>query len=804
MNSFAFLSLYRSLTRHRVYAALNIGGLAIGIATIIVLGLYVRFETSFEKWLPNHEGVYLVQTELRVPDQPFSGRHHWTMGGLLEQLREDFPGITGTRIEPVGASVMENGVATVETLKRVDERFFDVLALPMIVGTGRGALADPASVLVSQSLAERYFGTAEAVGQSITVTIEGETRPLRIAGVFADLPASSELDFTMLTRLPDDIDTPWWRNWGSTSVQTFLRFPTPQDAARFEARTNAFVDQRARSNYGAEASKQIGINLLPIADMHLTPQGREPDSRRQTVATLGIVGALTLLIAIVNYVNLATARAALRAREVAMRKVLGANRGALIRQFLAEAIGTAALAGLVGLALVELALPFVNAAGDLQLSLHYFGRQGVILPLVLLTLLIGLVAGAYPAFMLSRFPAASVLASAKAPGGGQAGTRLRQALVAAQFALAIAFMIGTGVLFAQIQHLRSTDLGFDREGLLLIRSMSWAEDEALRRSIVSRMAAIPTVRSVSISDSVPGGSDSTNVDTFSENGGAPISMRRVAIGPRFFETYGATLLAGRFFGNAYGSDDATGRDWEDPQNVVINALLLRTLGYTDPADAIGQQIGHGAPPRTIVGVVNDMRFLSPREPIDPTYYTYYDDPRYGPMTLRFTGDPKVTIDAVRETWITVAGNLPFEAQTGVESLREQYAEDERAARLFAIGAGLAVLIGMVGLWGLASFNTARRVREIGIRKTLGATGGDIVWLLVRQFLQPVVLANLIAWPLAWAAMSRWLAGFDDRIALSPLYFLGAGLLAALIAGVTVLGQSLRAARATPAWALRHD
>lgn len=804
MNGFALLSLYRSLTRHRVYAMLNIGGLAIGIATIIMLGLYVRFETSFEKWLPNHQDVYLVQTELKVPDQPFSGRHHWTMGGLLEQLREDFPGITGTRIEPVGASVMENGVSTAEKLKRVDDSFFDVFALPMISGAGRGALANPANVLVSQSLAERYFGTAEAVGQNMTITIDGETRLLRIAGVFADLPPSSELDFTMLTQLPDDIDSPWWRNWGSTSVQTFLRFSNAGEAARFEAGMNEFVDQRALSSYGEQASEKIGINVLPIADMHLTPQGREPDSRRQTVTTLGIVGALTLLIAIVNYVNLATARAALRAREVAMRKVLGANRGALIRQFLAEAIGTAAVAALVGLALVELALPFVNAAGDLQLSLHYFGQQGVIAPLVLLALLIGLVAGAYPAFMLSRFPAASVLASAKAPGGGQAGTRLRQALVAAQFALAIAFMIGTGVLFAQIQHLRSTDLGFEREGLLLIRSMSWADNEAQRRAIVSRMAAIPSVRSISISDSVPGGSGSTNVDTFSENGGTPISMRRVAIGPKFFETYGAKLLAGRFFGEEYGLDDATGREWEDPQNVVINALLLRTLGYTDPADAIGQQIGHGAPPRTIVGVVNDMRFLSPREPIDPTYYTYYDDPRYGPMTLRFTGDPKVTMDAAREAWISVAGELPFEAETGVESLREQYAEDERAARLFAIGAGLAVLIGMVGLWGLASFNTARRVREIGIRKTLGATRGDIVRLLVKQFLQPVVLANLIAWPLAWAAMSSWLAGFDDPIALSPLYFVGAGLLAALIAGLTVLGQSLRAAQAAPAWALRHD
>jgi len=424
--------------------------------------------------------------------------------------------------------------------------------------------------------------------------------------------------------------------------------------------------------------------------------------------------------------------------------------------------------------------------------------------LVVLVLFIGLVAGAYPAFLLSRYRPASVLASAKAPGGGQTGTRVRQALVTAQFALAIAFMIGTGVLFAQTQHLRNADLGFERQGLLLVRSMPWIEGEAQRRALRSRFEAIPSVRSAAMSDGVAGGQTSNNSDSFSEDGGPPIAMRRIAIGPDFFETYGARLLAGRYLGAEYGMDDATGLDWQEPRNIVINTLLLHALGYSDPADAIGQQIGHGAPPRTIVGVVNDMRFFSPREPIDPTYYTYYPEPSYGLMTLRFTGDPQVTTDAAREAWIGVAANLPFEAETGVESLQEYYEEDDRAARLFAIGAGLAVLIGMVGLWGLASFNTARRVKEIGIRKLLGASATDVVKLLVGQFLRPVLIANVIAWPLAYVAMSRWLAGFADRIALSPVYFLGASLLAVAIAVLTVLGQSLRASRTPPAWALRHD
>ncbi|MBX7535385.1 ABC transporter permease [Qipengyuania sp. GH1] len=805
MNRFALLSLYRSLTRHKLYAALNIGGLAVGIAVFLVLGLYVRFETSYETWLPHYDEVYLVQTDSRVPDQPFSGRHHWTMGGLLEQLREDFPGIVGTRIEPMGASIIQDGVAVNEDLKRADDTFFDVFDLPMAAGEGRRALADPGNVLISQSVAERFFGSSDtAIGQTMTATIDHETRSVRVAGVFVDLPPNSELEFTMLTRLPDDADSPWWSNWGSTSLQTFLRFSNREDARQFEAATNAFVNRRATDNYEAPASDQIGINLLPIADWHLTPEGREPDSRRQSVATLGIVGLLTLLIAIVNYVNLATSRAALRAREVAMRKVLGADRAALIRQFLTEAIATVAIAGLLALIIVELTLPFINAAGGLELSIAYLGGDGVVVPLILLSLVIGLIAGAYPAFLLSRYPAASVLASAKAPGGGRAGTRTRQALVAVQFALAIAFMIGTAVLFAQTQHLRDSDLGFDREGLLLVRSMYLLDDEAQRRAVQSRLEALPSVRFASMSDGVVGGGTSTNVDSFAEGGSPPISMRRIAIGPAFFETYGTRLLAGRYLDAQHGMDDATSLEWEEPQNVVINTLLMRSLGYSDPAEAIGKQIGRGAPPRTIVGVVNDMRFLSPREPVDPTYYTYYEEPKYGVMTLRFTGDPRVTTERAREAWTSVAGEIPFEAETGTESLQEFYEDDERATRLFAIGAGLAVLIGMVGLWGLASFNTARRVKEIGIRKSLGASATDIVKLLVGQFMRPVLIANIIAWPLAYWAMRTWLAGFDDRIELSPVHFIGASLIAIAIAVLTVLGQSLRASRTAPSWALRHD
>ncbi|MHA6723940.1 ABC transporter permease [Sphingomonas sp. RS2018] len=805
MNRFALLSLYRSLVRHKLYAALNIGGLAVGIAVFLVLGLYVRFETSFETWLPRHDGVYVVQTVWSIPESPFNGPSNWTMGGLLEQIREDFPGVVGTRYQPTGGSVIRGGVATSEDFVQVDPSFFQVFELPMVQGSG-AALADPSSVLLSDSMARKYFGTTDPIGQTLTVAINDQ-KTYRVAGVFRDLPKNSELKISALLALPRTSTSQWWYNWGSSSLQTFLRFDTPQAARNFSAKMPSFVDRRGLRDMGQNASKSLNLGIMPIARMHLEPEGKASASQKLTVVTLGIVGILTLLIAVVNYVNLATARAGLRAREVAMRKVLGASRGVLMRQFLGEAILTVALAALGGLMLAELGLPLVNATGGLSLAIPYM----VVVPaLIVLTVTVGVLAGLYPAVLLSRFPAAAVLASARTPGGGRTGTRTREALVVFQFGLAIAFMIGTLVLVAQTRHVRAADLGFKRDGLLILPALAdTLVDAPRKRAILQAIRAIPGVTSVGIADSSAGGSGNNNADNVPLPGvpGDGPSMRRIATGPDFFAAYGTRVLAGRVFDAAHRSDDAQFLKKGEVRNIVINRRALPTLRFASAKDAIGKTVG-GARPRTIIGVVEDMRFFSPRLPHEAAYYTYYskmEETDLSPIaTIRFAGDPRQVNAAVRNLWQRMAPIVPYNGETADTRLAEFYEADDRATRLFGIGAGLAVLIGCVGLWGLASFNTARRTKEIGIRKTLGASATDIVRLLVGQFLRPVLIANIVAWPLAFVAMRTWLAGFEDRIALSPLYFLGATLLATLVAVLTVLGQSLRASRAAPAWALRHD
>ncbi|WP_157092750.1 ABC transporter permease, partial [Sphingomonas hankookensis] len=449
MNRFALLSLYRSLVRHKLYAALNIGGLAVGIAVFLILGLYVRFETGYEKWLPDHDKAYVVQTVWTIPDSPVSGPIPWTMGGLIDQLREDFPGVVGARINggDRAGTILADGRGTRVDAAQVDANFFQVMPLPLVAGDAATALAQPGNAAIDEKTARAYFGTRDPIGQTLVLSMD-KVRTYRVSAVFRDLPKNTELKMSVLVPLTREMASDYWYHWGSSALRTVMRFETPEAARAFEDKLTAFVDRRGKemANPGGKASDMQHLKLLPIADLHLAPQGQDSGTAKMTVATLGLVGVLTLLIAVINYINLATARSGLRAREVAMRKVLGADRSVLVRQFLGEAVLTVAIAALGGLILAELGLPLVNAAGGLSLTIPY----AVVVPaLVLLSLFVGVLAGVYPAILLSRFPAAAVLASSRSPGGGRAGTRIRELLVIGQFGLAIAFMIGTAVLVAQ-------------------------------------------------------------------------------------------------------------------------------------------------------------------------------------------------------------------------------------------------------------------------------------------------------------------------------------------------------------------
>jgi putative ABC transport system permease protein len=814
------LTLYRSLSRHRLYAAINVLGLAVGIAVFLVLFLDVRFETSFERWIPNASQIYVIRTSGQGELAGLGAMDH-TMGDLLDELRADYPQLVGTRIQADLGTVRQLDKITGEQIDKVDPTFFRVFDLPLVAGDKAALLTRPDDLILSQSKAKQYFGDTNPIGRKLTVAFDGEVHDLRVVGVVKDPPKTTDLTFDLITplKVPTPLQDPAWREWGSIELDTYLRMKTPDQARALDANFDRFIDRHAAHDIGPNAHKVWRERTLPLVAEHLI----EPKDAVVIVA-LGGVGLLTLLLAAVNYVNLATARAGLRAREVAVRKVMGATVPALLGQFMAEALATAALGALLGLALCELALPLVNAAGGLSLKLDYLGDPSLPLAVLLTVVLVGLGAGLYPALILARYQPAAVLASAKTPGGGRIGGRVREGLVVFQFAVAIAFTIATGVIVSQTSYLRHADIGFNRDGLIIIDSFQDDEVSAAQRAnLLDLWRTRPGVVSVTSGDIAPGVDNSTSNSNFKRPGqpGDGPTLGVVKASPDFFQTYRAHLLAGRLPDRAHGADYPefvpSGRDTakalathQPAPNVVLNASAVRTLGFRSPADAVGKIVREGGSgaftPLTVIGVVADIRFRSPRHHVPPTlYFGKSGDVRNGTATVHYSGaDPHAVMDELAADWRRLAPTDPFRAKPIDQSLGHYYAKDDHQGHLFTIGAVLAVLIGCVGLYGLASFNTARRVKEIGIRKTLGASTSDILKLLVGQFLRPVVIANLFAWPLAWWAMASYLAGFDQRIALSPAYFLAATALTLLIAVATVAGQAYAVARAEPAKALRHE
>jgi len=804
MFSHSLLTVYRSLTRRRLYAALNILGLAVGVAVFLVLALVVRFETSFERWIPHAAQIYAIRTNVMN-----TGWEPYTMGDLLEELRTDYPQVVGARVNKRPAVVRQGGNITAERVTEVDPTFFNVFDLPLIAGDKAALLQAPDEVVITRTEARKYFGDANPIGQRLTLDFNNAVRDYRVVGELKDTPPTTDLKFDLLVPLqvPTPEQNPRWRHWGALDTTTYLRLANPAGARALDAELDRFTDRHGRPGLSRPLHSLISLRLAPLLAMHLIVP-----PALAVVTALGVVGTLTLLLAAVNYVNLATAQAAMRAREVALRKVLGATRPGLIAQFMAESVAMAGLGTLVGVALCELALPQFNAAIGVALKLDYFrdpGLDGLILAVIVA---VGLGAGLYPAFVLSRFQPAAVLASARSPGGGRAAGRLREALVILQFSIAIAFTISTAVIASQSQYIQRADLGFRRDGLIEVSSFPHPGlTQAQRARLLTAWRALPGIVSATQSDSTPGDPDAP-VSSYRRPGAAGDGqlVHDVTIGPDFFKTFGARLLAGRLPDTRHGADFAPSapspaKPWTAP-NVVLNARALSLLGFHNALDAIGKPLISGRRSFLVIGVVADLRFTSPREAVEPTlYWPTGGAIDGGAAAVRYdAADPKAVISQMGAVWRQIAPTEPFEARTVAGELESYYRADDQVGRMLTLAAVLAVLIGCVGLYGLASFNTARRVREIGIRKTLGASTRDILQLLISQFLRPVVIAALIAWPLAWLAMSNWLGSFDQRIGLSPLYFISATALTLLIALATVGGQAFSVARAEPALALRHE
>jgi putative ABC transport system permease protein len=828
---------WASLVRSKAYSLINLAGLALGLAASLILFLHVRYELSYDSWLPEADRAFVLQQWVLASDNPniIPGVNPMTSYVSGERLRQ-FPQLD--RVVYVGNAqpvILQDGEATTsEDFVFVNGPLFDILQLDFLRGDRATALASPGSLVLTRSEAIRRFGTIDALNRTLALVLAGQPVDYRVTGIVEDVPRNSHLALSIVART--DIaalygpDSPFITQWMPKNGWVYARLRPGADAREIARQMPAWerrnIPDQIVGGERVNAGENVDWRLANVQDVHLGEAdggGMRPGNDRATVAAMGLVGLLILAMAVINFVNLATARAGQRAREVALRKVLGANRKQLITQFLGESILLVAAAMLIALALVEAALPSVNAFLDADMELAWFGADGVLLPVLLLILLVGALGGLYPALYLSRFQPARVLKANQSTADPEGSGRLRGVLVVGQFAVSIGLIICTAVIQAQTVFARTVDPGYRRDGLIQIGNMYRAvlvpRVETLLRAIGEVDGVVSTGRSTigvdtwgmeNMTVTAPGASESVGLELY-------------RVDPGFFPTLGIRPLAGRTFSERVAMDDSTvDPNAEDPDaaaaamarrgyNAVINRLAARRLGFADPRMAVGKTLladdgdveTVGRTPVTIIGVVGNSRFRSVRDPEAPMMFLH---DRFQPswLLVRYDGVPGEVRDRIEQAWKRIAPDVPFEAEFADDIVRDLYAPEAARARMFAAFSLLAVIIGCLGLYGLAAFTVSRRTREIGIRKVLGARTRDIVRLLVWQFSRPVLIANLIAWPVAWWAMRDWLNGFDVRIALNPTLFVGAGALALGIAAATVVTHALRVARTHPIHALRYE
>jgi len=814
----------RSLLKSRLYSAINILGLAVGLASCILIVLYVRFETSFDSWLPHSERIYQLHVRFDVPGRaPMEGGI--APGPALAALQKDFSEIeAGARMLRMLPVIKRGADVFREPLMLADPAFLDIFKLEMV--SGDAVLRDPASVIISETTAHKYFGSGPALGQTLPVTFSFGPRDMRVAGVFKDLPDNTHLNINLLGVInePDFEKMPWmFSSWTSTNTTIYIKLKPGADIAAMRAALPAFevrnVPDITLDGNDLKVADFLTLSLMPLADLHLRSPPSDvgkPIGDAKTVATFSVVAGMILLIACINFTNLATARASQRAREVALRKVLGARRSQLITQFLTESLLTAAAAFAIAVALTYLVLPVYNNFLERDLSLSLIGSDGMMPVLLVVTAAIGLAAGLYPALYLSSFLPARILKANKSAAAEGSG-RLRAALVVVQFAISIGLLICTAVVYGQTVYARNMDLGYDRSGLMVVRGLGGPLYENMRQALVKETAKLNGVTNVALSDDVPTDQNNNNniFDIPGKPSPNPIIIMKKTVDYNFFSTYRIPLAAGRYFNESYGGDDFSGTDEEKKTrsaNIILNESALSRLGFASAQDAISKPLRFTVGdinsavmvPVTVVGVVEDVSYRSARDELSPMYFQYARED-FRTMTVRYDGVAGAEVqEAVGKLWHELAPTLPYRAEFIENLIAAQYQREEAEANMFAAFSLLAIVIGCLGLYGLAAFSAERRIKEIGIRKVLGAKVRDVIRLLVWDFSKPVLIANAIAWPLAWLLMRDWLDSFQYRIGLNPAFFAAAGFLAVIIAWATVAGHAARAGRANPIRALRYE
>lgn len=801
----------RNLRKHKAYSFINVVGLAVGLACCLLISLYVKDELSYDRYHAKADRIFKVVMDARRPEK--QSQFALTPAPLAEALVRDFPEVeTTTRLFTFfGEGLVRHGEKRFnETgIYFGDSTFFDVFSIPLLRGDIKTALTQPNNVVLSETAARKYFPQAgSAMGyedpRGKTLSINNDGFDLQVTGVMQDIPANTHfhcdflisLSTTRMSRNPSFIT--------NNNFHTYAVLRPNASAQALEAKFPAAIKKYAAAQVAARfgqsfeeytaAGNETKWKLVSIADIHLRSNREyeiEANGNITSVYLFAAIAAIVLLIACINFMNLATARSASRAKEIGVRKVVGSNRLQLLRQFLTEALLLSFLALLIALVLVELFLPTFNQLAGKQIETSFFANGKSLAALLGVTVLVGLLAGSYPALVLSAMRPVLVLKSSSSIN--KSGAWIRRGLVVFQFAVSVALIAGTLIVHNQLGFVLNRRLGFDKEQVLVIKRASalGQQREAFKQKLLQNSNVINAAASTTLPGKLYGRSTYRALGAPAENSHA---MHEMYVDENFLPTLGIALNTGRNFSFEFATDTSA---------VILNEAAAKLFDWNEPIGQFLTQPGDSLWRANVIGVVQDFHFESLHKQIQPLVILYQPSFQYLSIRVR-PENIAATVQAVETLWHEFAPQQPFEFAFLDQDFDAQYRAEERTGKIFGIFAVLAILIACLGQFGLASFTIQKRTKEIGVRKVLGASATSIVSLLSKEFVKLVVIAMLIASPLAYYVMNRWLQDFAYRIDIGVLTFVLAGSVALVIALLTVSLQSLRAAMANPVEALRYE
>lgn len=785
---------WRNLQKDRFYSLLNIIGLTIGVTCGLLLLLYVTDELSYDKYHTNASRIYRIASQIREPDKSFG----WvsTQAPVAKTLKEEYPFVENyVRFFPYGRLTFRQGEKRFyeDNIYAVDSTVFDVFSYKFIEGDPKTALNQPGNVVLTQRIAQKIFGSQSALGQSLRTD---DTTSYKVTGVIENVPRHSHFTFNALLSAGAREKTA--NDWGNFYVSSYIVLPEHFDTSQLTSKFPQLYDK-----YMAPFFKKMGIKityeLQPLADIHLHSRLEgESNGDIGYVYTFSAVAFFMLLIASINYMNLATARSAKRAKEVGLRKVLGSIRGRLMAQFLTESVLMTVMALAASLVLVFFLLPYFNTVAGKEIEFKELLRPQFLLIALGIVIFTGFISGSYPAFYLSSFEPAAVL---KGSFNAKGGSFFRKALVVSQFAISLIMLICTWVVYKQLNFMRNHDLGYDREQVLTINYQD-NQPRARYGALRSALLANPNIRSVATASTPTSNIGGRVIFSVETNAGLKeMAFKPMGIDQDYLKAMGMKITSGRNFSEDSPADTSN--------SVIINQAVVARMGWKQP---LGKKIllgnlpqnGQPAPPMAkVIGVVKDFHQQSLYNPIDPMIILYR--PYNAVIHIKIQPkDVEKTVAFIGEKWRETYPDRLFEYRFLDQDFESAYRADELRGRIFSAFSALTILIACLGLLGLATFTTEQRVKEIGVRKVLGASVSSVVLLLSRDFTKLVLYSFPIAIPIAWYAMSTWLQTFPYKTDISVWVFVGSCLLTLLICWSTVVYQSVKAAVRNPVKSLRAE